>query len=420
LFKRKLLIISGVLIITGLSLVMSMVLPKVYRSEGFFQFSDPTKEKQNLFFSVASQLLQSSRRVILSQLKDLGMLSVLKELDIELTQPEHFHVITIQQFKKYASSYRNYQDFLRFVHNGKYLSAEEFGNLKGQIINSGQFAGLTKEVYALSRDDLKHVGQTLMQEKNYVVGVEMQMEAETPKTAQRYLNLLGEFVRYSILAEKLNEYAAFNLNESQMLNARYGNYILDNQAVLKQLNQKRDTFQALYKKYPTYAKPGGRQVVELGDYGEHYLSLVTQIIGIESRIIDIEQLLESFKMEREKGLLYSRFFAKLKNTIDEGKTKSLLPLDVFKHLKTEFFKDKDAGNPVTRSLLNSLEVDINRFTILYNKTLQFVSGPTLPERPEWPRKSIFVSFGFFISLLLFCALALALEFWQRHKNTIKG
>lgn len=420
LFKRKILIISGVIAITILSLILSMTLPKVYRSEGFFQFSDPSKESQHPLFTVASQLLESSRMVMLSQLKDQGLLTMLKDLNIELDQPEHFHVVTIQHFKKYASAYGNYQDFLRFVKNGKELEAAEYDKLKGQIRTAGQFTGLTREIYALSRDDLKNVGQTLLQEKNYVVGVELFMEADTPQTAQRYLNVLGKFIGYSILSEKLNEFASGSLNESRMLVARYDNYIIDNQAALDQLKQKREKLQSLIKKYPSASKEGNRQVVDLGDDGQHYLSLTTQIIGVESRIIAVEQLLERFKLEQEKTHLYSAFFSQLKDKLDEGKKNLLPPLRIYDKAVSDYFTRKDLDTPVIRAVKNSLHVDFNRFDILANKTLQFVSPPTLPGIPEWPRKSIFVAFGFFISLILFCALAMALEFWKRHKNVIKG
>ena len=98
LFKRKWLIVSGVIAFTLLSLVLSIILPKVYRSEGFFQFSDPTKEQANAFFSTASGLLESSKLLVLSQLKDLGMLDILKDLKIETVETQNFFIINILCF----------------------------------------------------------------------------------------------------------------------------------------------------------------------------------------------------------------------------------------------------------------------------------------------------------------------------------
>ncbi|MCP5046017.1 MAG: hypothetical protein GY940_02525, partial [bacterium] len=294
---------------------------------------------------------------------------------------------------------------------------EEFESLKGLINTTGQFSKLILEIYALSRDDLKNVGQTLMQEKNYVVGVELQIDAHQAATAQRFLNALGAFIRYSIFVERFNEYTSLNLNESQILASRYDNYILSNRAVLEQLRQKRDSLQALYKKYPAFAKVDSRQVVDLEDNGERYLSLVTQIIGVESRIIDLERLLDSFGLERKRNLLYREFFSAVKKKL-EAKPGSIEKLINSIHtLRAGFFRQP--GDPLSQSLSNSLDIDINRFDILFNKTLRFISGPTLPDIPEWPRKSIFLIFGFFLGVLVFVSIALILEFWEKHKAFIR-
>jgi len=418
LFKRKWLVVSGIFLFTLLSLLLSFILPKVYRSEGFFQFSDPSKERSNPLFSFATQLLESPKLAVLSQLKDLGMLTILKELDIELPEPEHFFVITIQNFKKYSSSFSNYQRFLEFVKKGNYLDKSEFEDLKGRIRNSSQLSKLTHEIYALSRDDMKNVGQTLLQEKNYVVGVELEMEATQPGTAKRFLSVFGEFIRFRIFYEKLNEYITLHSNEFKTLTRKYGNYILSNNAILGKLLKKRERLQTLYKKYPAFSKIEKSQVISLEDTGERYLSLVAQIIGVETRIVDLEQLVEHFIFEKSKNELFCSFFDELRKVLDKKFGSGEQVFKDIAALNEAFFKEKDPGNPRTQAVLNSIAIDRERFNTLFYKTLRFVSGPSLPEVPEWPRKSIFVIFGFFIGTLLFIFIAFILEFWNKNKGLI--
>jgi hypothetical protein len=419
LFKRKWLVVFGIIGTTLLALVLAMILPKTYRSEGFFQFSDPSKEKLNPLFDVASQMLESSKLVVYSQLKDMGMLSVLKELEFELPDPKDSFVISIQKFKKYSSAFGSYQAFLSFVKRNKLLDENEFKEILSRIRDSGQFSKLRNAIYALSRDDLKDVGQTLLREKNYVVGVELEFEASSTKSAQRSLAALGEFIRFSIFSEKIKEWAAKSFNESNITAARFSNYIITNQAALKQLQRKRERLQALYGKYPAFSKLENRQVVALGDDGDRYLSLVAQLVGVESRIIDLERLLATIEIERQKNLLFSKFFTELKKTLDKKPGSGARLSQTIETLKNEFFKKEDMNDPVTRSVLNSLNIDIDQLQTLYDKTLQFVSGPSRPTIPEWPRKSIFMIFGFFIGILIFISLALVLEFWEKHKSLIR-
>ena len=420
-FKRKLLVVSGIVFFILLSLVLSLILPKVYRSEGFFQLSEPSREQSNVLFSTASGLLESSRLLVFSQLKDLGMLNVLRDLKIEPEEPENFFTVTLQDFKKYSSGFNDFQGYLRFVKNNKYLDQEQFEYLKNHIKDSSQFSKLSKETYALSRDDLKYMAKALTEEKNYVVGVELEMEANQKKTAQKFLSVFGEFIRFCIFYEKLNEYVTSHLNEFKALANRYENYILRNNALLQQLLKKKEKFQLLYKKYPAFAKIESRQVVSLEDQGERYLSLVAQIIGVESRIVDLEQLLESFKLEKEKSELYLAFFTQLKQKVLDKKLSS--GEEVFKAIeavKEGSFKDKDPGDPEVQAVRNSLTIDIERFHVLFYKTLRYISGPSLPETPEWPRKSIFLILGFFIGTLLSIFAAMLLEFWSKNKKFIKS
>jgi hypothetical protein len=419
-YKRKVLIISGIVIFCLVALILSYILPKEYCSEGFFQFSDPSKEQSNVIFSVASQLLESSKLLVFSQLKDLGMLDVLKDFYIEFEEPPHFFIVTIQDFKKYSSSYNNFQKFLEFVKVNKFLNEKEFSYLSSLIKNPGQFSKYTSEIYALSRDDLKNVGQTLLQEKNYVVGLDMEFITNQRERAQRFLKILGDFIRFCIFYEKINEYATASLNEFKTLVAKYDNYILNNQSILSQLVKKREELNRLYKKYPAFSRIDSRQVIELGDVGQRYLSLTTQIVGIESRIIDIENLVESFKGEKQRCELFCEFFRGFKKRLDQPHFNGEQIFKEAENFKGTFLSGKDQKDPIIRTVTNSINIGLEKFNMLYYKTLRFVSGPSLPLKPQWPRKSIFLITGFFLGVILFIFIALILEFWNRHKGLIKS
>jgi hypothetical protein len=419
LFKRKGLVVFGILGFTAFALLLAFILPKTYRSEGFFQFSEPSREQTNVLFSTASRLLESSHLMVFSQLKELGMLEMFKELKLEINEPLNFFVVSLQDFKKYSSSFRNYQEFLGFVKRNKLLDPTEFKYLRGYIKDSRELAKLVQETYALSRDDLKNVGQTLTQEKNYIVGVELEMEAPQPKMAQRILAVLGQFIRFKIFYEKINEYMAANLNEFKSLAAKYDNYILNNQVVRQQLLKKRDSLQALYKKYPGSASTATWQVMGLKDNSERYLTLASQVIGAESQIIEMEQLLDSFKIEKRKSELYSAFFSQLKNITEKKYSNGDQLFKEITTLRENFFNKGNADDPEIRGVRNSTAIDLEKFNTLFYKTLRFISGPSLPEFPEWPRKSIFIIFGFFLGTLLFVSTALILEFWSKNKGLIK-
>jgi LPS O-antigen subunit length determinant protein (WzzB/FepE family) len=190
--------------------------------------------------------------------------------------------------------------------------------------------------------------------------------------------------------------------------------------MLQTLLKKRDKLQTLYKKYPEFSKMENRQVVELGHTGDRYLSLLAQIIGVESRIVDLEQMKECFEIEKKKSELYCAFFSELKKKLEQHHNSGEQVFKEIEMVKENLFKGRKSDALETRAVHNSITIELSRFNILFYKSLRFVSGPSLPDAPEWPKKSIFIIFGFFIGSLIFIFTALILEFWSKHKQLIKS
>jgi hypothetical protein len=400
-YKRRILIISGVISFTLLSFIISIILPKTYVSEGFFQLSDPSKEQQIALFSIASELLESSKSLVFSQLKELGILDMLKDYNLEFVEQRNLFMLTIQDFKKYSSRFEDCKRFLNFIKRDKNVGKDEFEYLQNNIRNSKQLSKLIEEVYALSKEDIKDVGKILLDEKNYVVGVKLQMEANQGKTAFKFL-----------------DYITSNLNEFKMIEGKYENYILRNKFVLKQLFKKRDKLKLLHRKYPAISKVDEQLIFNLEFNAQRYLSLRTQIIGVESRIVDMEKLLECLEVESKKIDLYYKFFSELKKIVDKKFMSGFVLLSEIETLMDDYFKSKDLNDDKVKTVYNSLTTDISKFTILFSQTMRFISGPTLPEQPTRPKKSVITIIGFFISLLIFISLAFILEFWEKNKKYI--
>lgn len=417
-YKRRILIISGVIFFTLLSFIISIILPKTYVSEGFFQLSDPSKEQRIALFSIASELLESSKSLVFSQLKEFGMLDMLNDYKLEFVEQRNLFMLTIQDFKKYSSRFEDCKRLLNFIKRDKNVKKNEFEYLQNNIRNPKQLSKLIEEVYALSKEDIKDVGKTLMNEKNYVVGVKLRMEANQGKTAFKFLNLFGEFVKFSTFHEKLFDYITSNLNEFKMIEGKYENYILRNKFVLKQLFKKRDKLKLLYRKYPAISKVDDQLIFNLEFNAQRYLSLRTQIIGVESRIVDMEKLLECLEVESKKIDLYYKFFSELKKIVDKKFISGFVLLSEIETLMNDYFKSKDLNDDKVKSVYNSLTTDISKFTILFSQAMRFISGPTLPEQPTRPKKSVITIIGFFISLLIFISLAFILEFWEKNKKYI--
>ena len=196
-YRYRYLIGIGILSTIILFLLLSFILPKSYLSEGFFQLSDPTTEQQLLMFSVASEFLKSSKFLVFAQLKDMGLLDLQMFKDLDFKEPPSLFTLTIQEFKKYISRFENYQEFFLSAQISGILSSEEFSELKNYIKTSRKLSKRFEGMYALSKDDLRDVGKSLEEERNFISGVALEMEAKTRDTANRFVQVFGRYIGFS-------------------------------------------------------------------------------------------------------------------------------------------------------------------------------------------------------------------------------
>jgi len=419
-YRRRYLIGIGILASVLLFLLLSFIMPKTYLSEGFYQLSDPSAEQQIPMFSVASEFLKSSKFLIFAQLKDMGLLDLQMFKDLDFKEPPSLFTLTIQEFKKYTSRFENYQEFFRFAENSGILSAQEFSDLKKYIRTSKKLSKRFEGMYALSKDDLKDVGKSIEEERNFISGVMLEMEAKSRNTANRYIQAFGRYIGFSTFQEKFHDYITTNLNESGVLIGRYDNYILQMRSLIKQLEVQRDRLKEVARKYPGFKQTETQMVLDFELNVQRFMSPIAQVVGVESRIVDLETLEGKVSREKKKSELFFAYFDGIKEIMDE---KTVNGEELFRRMEThrdEFFKTKDLSDLEIREVFNTINTDIGRFRVLYSKTLRFITGPTLPEKPIWPKKSIMLILGFFAGVFIFIPLAYLLEFWERNKRLIKS
>jgi hypothetical protein len=417
LYRRRWLVVGGVLAVAALSLLASVFSAKTYRSTGFFQLSDPYQSRISSVFSVASRFLESSQFLVLSQLKEaelLPVLEVLKDKELPFGEVPNPYILTIQDFKKFSSAYRSGYGFLTFArHNGE-LAEGELEMLRAAA-GGGRLSKWVSGVYALSRDEMKDIWRSLENQQNFVSGVNVRFEAGAPELAQKGLGLLGRYIAFATLQERVRDYIAANLSEFTLLSGRYGNDILRYGQLIRQLDGQKADLLKLKKKYP--GRAAGRQLVSLEGNSRRYLSVEAQIIGLESRIIDLQAMVATFAAEKKKAELYLGYFTQCKGLQLNGAKNGSALLEMLDTFTRDFFSANETAEGALE-VRNSLSTDLKRFSILQQQSLRFVSGPTSPTAPSGPRKSVYLLFGLFLGGLVFVALAIFLEFWRRHKEYI--
>lgn len=402
LFKRKWLITLGVIIFTILSIIISFALPKVYKSEAFYLLSGP-----HIPLEKTIEKPEISKDEILSE--------YFKPMEEKILSIED--KISVLEYKKYSSLFTSPRRFIHFIEEKNLFKGKELERIKANINTPQDLSKRINTVYSYSKEDLQKVAQISAEEETFVLGVNLVQEDNSPQNAQTFVETMGEFIRDSIIYCKLRDYMSTKYNYSATRSRKYENLIIDADFNLNQLTQKIQDIQSIYSKYPQSSRIENRQVVSVEKEGYRYLSPITQLVGIESRIADIKEELSTYQREKEKAEINYEFFSQMKELVEKNESGE----DIFQgflSLKEEFFKKKDLTDDTVKEVFNQLKIDVEIFKTLFNENMRFIYGPSLPQVPIKPRKPVIVIAGFFIGLFLFVFLAFVIEFWMRHKKSI--
>ena len=209
LIKRKWVIIGGTIIITLLAVIISLLLPKVYKSEGFFQLGRGVDVDLDELKEIQEKIRKDFQENMLdNQTLQNNMLLNETLQDTKLMMMN----VSIPDYKKYASQFTNPQKFLQFVK--KKRDIEEFGDLRQSMRTSEDLGQWIEPVYAYSKKELKELAQNAKDISNFVLGVQLLGEQAAPEKAQAVVNIIGEFIKDSILYGKLRDYIATGLNKT--------------------------------------------------------------------------------------------------------------------------------------------------------------------------------------------------------------
>jgi len=386
LWKRKKIIIWGTAIFTLISIIISFLIPKTYKSDAFY------------VLSCSSELDQRSQ--------ELDQRS--QELDQQMSVPE---------YKKYSSVFTNHKRFIKYVKQQKELNSDDIESLRKSIIKSEDLSKKIKPVYAYSKTDLKDLAQISKDVKNYIIGINLSYEYSDPHKAKLYVEVISDFIRDSFMYGRIFDYIAENYNISSNNLKRNENSIIEINFNIEKTLNKRSNIKQILKRYPQSRSIEQRQLVSTEKDGYRYLSPIAQLVGIESMLADLKTNLEEYNRSKAINFLNVAFLKEAKKIIEVEEIGTKLFEKIYQ-LKDSFFKNLDLKNGVNKEVYNNIIIDLNSYYHLFYETMRFASGPKLPSKPIKPKKKLIIVISFFLSFFIFIFSAFIIEWWVNNKKNI--
>ncbi len=399
LWKKKKLIIFGTLGATLLSIGISFVIPKTYRSEGFYQLGNPAFRFESSYQLESLPFkIEDSNKLNMDKQKSFGLtIPLYKSSSSQFFNPNRLHVKAGQE---------------------KSFGEAELEKLKNDFKSAADINKWIKPVYAFAKEDAREFSQLPKDEANAVLGMNLAYEADSPENAGAHVSFFGNYIRDCLLYVSLYNYIMDGYSKSVAALNKNENGIIRLQFELVQNTNKMKDIQAILSDYPEAAKMESRQVVSVQEGGARFLAPVTQLVGIESTLADIRRALAKLERDREKLSVQSEYFSRSFNELAKVSEHGDSLLLLLKTIKDEIFKDKDLNRDEVKEVFNTLSIDLQTFDFTFYQNSRFISGPTIPTAHFKPRKSIIVIVTFVASFFLFVILAFVTHWWQGNKKMI--
>ncbi|MCX5882784.1 MAG: Wzz/FepE/Etk N-terminal domain-containing protein [Deltaproteobacteria bacterium] len=365
-WKRRKLIVFGTLGVTLLAAIYSFMIPKVYLSTGFYQLGCGMPNSE---FKGGSTLFYDPDR--------------------------------LKIFANHEKTFTLWEKI-----NGSFNTSE---NIKKCI----------KPMYTHSKEDTREIGNLPSDQKNVVIGVELSYEADLSQKAHDVVSFLGDYMKNCLNYIKVFNYIQDGYNNADSELTKNENAIIANHFQLLQYTNKALDIQAIMKKYPESAKIEDRQLVSIQEGGYHYLSPVTQLVGIESNLADVRRGLADLERAKEKLMLNKEFFSNCMDMMEKADKNGDFLLSQLPIIKNDVFKNKDLNKDATKEVFNNISIEIQNFERIKTNHL-FISGPSIPEKPIKPNKRVIVMVTFFASFFLLVMVTFILEWWQKNKEIIRA
>ena len=390
LWKRRKLIILGTCGVTLAVAVVSLFMPRVYRSEGFYQLMSP------------KQVIEESKT----------------EKQPKATS---FQGIPIPLYKNSSTQFTNPNRFLLIASQVKTFSPKDLEAIKTEFQTAADIQMWIVPVYAYGREDIRQMATAATGEQpNSVIGLNLHYDADSPEAAYAFVNFFGSYVRDCLIYVTLYNYVMDGYTNVLSESAKNENRIFDAEFEKGLNTDKLQDLKAILARYPEAARLDSRQLVSVQDGGDNFLPPLTQIVGVESKLSDIRYNLSELQRTRQQLAVRKDFFSRCNAALEKANEQGEPLFRLLQSIKTELFQTKDLSQPSIKEVYNDLTRDLRDFEHAFYTGYRFISGPTLPLRPMSSRKVMTVLAAFLISGLLLVVSVLAVDWWRKNVKALSS
>lgn len=313
--------------------------------------------------------------------------------------------VSLSDYKRYSIPLLDGPAFIAFLGTRKDFTPDEIALIRSKLPTGDGVSPWVRPAFGFIKGDVKDLPDTAKME-NQFVGAEVQVEARSADLAQKLALAVGEYVAEAVIAGRILDFVGPTLNETRVALGKLENEALQNNFLLAQQQKRLADMRDINRRYPDASRENPRQVVSLEKGGARYFSPVSQVVGAESYIAEINETLRKLARDRDKLQSDLAFLTRARTEIDKaplGRQK----LDLLEAALSESFPSADTATDAARESFNTAKLNVGQIRYLANDGLRFVSPPVVRE-PAYRQIAAVTAAAAVAGMLLAALLSLVL------------
>jgi hypothetical protein len=300
--------------------------------------------------------------------------------------------MSLPDFKKLQSSMAAPGRWDQFLITKKNVNQSDFTDLRFAFSDENAVQRLITPVYPLTKIELKELPESANKDATAgITAIKVSFKAETPIMAQSGVLLIGDFLRDTAILMNYRETVETKYADYLSTERKYENNVIEIKYQLRLMEIRKAGMQKILHDYPESTKSDSRQLVSISEGSTRFLSPITQLVAIESAIMEQTQILPKILRDQHANSLYLRYYEKILLLIDKSTSGDAF-LRALAQVRESLMLN--LNDEVEKTVDNNIALESESAQNFYFKKIRFIGQPTKPYR-----RSPSLAFSIIIGLL---------------------
>jgi hypothetical protein len=326
--------------------------------------------------------------------------------------------VTFAEYKRYSPALSDRERFIEYAGRAKVFSDADLNTVRAAIAGSAALTKWIHPLFTMTKADVKDVAATPI-DANQFTGAEIDVGMNSRDLAQKLVVVCGGYGRPIVMKGQTHALVLPGLATSVSELSGKELEILRSKFDLDRLKERRSALQAVAGRYQgADRQTQQRQVISTQDGGERYLSPVTQVIGVEAQIIEINSDLAGLERDAARLRVLIAYYKDARMRLESAKIGEQMA--VLELAFADLARRSDLSGDAARDAVGSIRAEIEELRAYNTDYLRLAGTPVSRSQIGsilvWAPVLLATLIAFVLSLLS----AIVMTWWRHNRSAVFG